>query len=104
MAKKFKIIESREPNTEVLSFRIGKSAYSKLEKRAEASGSTVSTVARKLILESLDEGLFLPGDSLKGTSDFVVMLTDGPMTNEMVEARIKKLVQGKTDREVSPPP
>lgn len=106
MPKKYKLVETGE-KSKVVTFRLGESFYSALEKQAQVTGGTVSATARELILESLGAGkpgefIFKPGDTLKSSSDFVVMLTDSPMTEEQVEKRIKKLVRGKRVLRTSP--
>lgn len=107
MSEKVKLVETGE-KSRVVTFRLGESVYSALEKEAQATGGTVSATARKLILESLgnEEMAFKPGDTLRyspleGSSDFVVLLVNEPMTGEEVKKRVNKLVRGAQAKEGS---
>ena len=66
MSKNMKLVETGE-KSKVITFRLGESVYSALEKQAEATGGTVSATARKLLLSSLEneEMIFKPGDTVK---------------------------------------
>lgn len=99
MSEEFKLLETGE-KSRVVTFRLGESVYSALEKQAQETGGTISATARNILLAGLQgevkpyEFVFKPGDTLQSkVSSCVVLLVNEPMTGKEVKARLEKLVQ-----------
>lgn len=112
--KKLKLVETGE-KSRVITFRLGESVYSALEKEAESTGGTVSATARNILLAGLsgDPETFMPGDVLstssfrsfpqvESTSDVVVMLVKKPLTREEIQKRVSRLMESTKEKETPP--
>lgn len=97
MSDALRLVETGE-KSRVVTFRIGESVYSALKQEAKASGEKVSTVARRLLLASMqgESGRFVlnvhAGDVLHSPTGAVVLLMKDTATEQEVAERVRKLM------------